>query len=128
MRILVTGTFDDLHPGHRFVLEEASKRGELWVIVARDANVERIKGRSPLQSEEERKKAIEEAFPDVRVVLGDSDDFLKPIREIQPDLILMGYDQQLPPNVSAQDLGCDIERLPAFMPEVHKSSLRRASS
>ena len=125
MRILVTGTFDDLHPGHRFVLEEASKRGELWVIVARDANVERIKGRPPVQSEEERKSAIEKAFPRVHVVLGDSDDFLKPIRDIRPDLILMGYDQRLPPNVSVQDLGCNIERLPAFMPEVHKSSLRR---
>lgn len=125
MRILVSGTFDDLHPGHRFLLEEASKRGELWVIVARDRNVRRIKGRPPLQNEDTRKRAIEEAFPDAHVVLGDSDDFLKPVHKIRPDLILLGYDQKLPPHVSEEDLPCPIERLPAFRPDVYKSSLRR---
>ncbi|HVW66521.1 MAG TPA: adenylyltransferase/cytidyltransferase family protein [Candidatus Peribacteraceae bacterium] len=125
MRILVSGTFDDLHPGHLFLLTEAGKRGDLWVIVARDRNVERIKGRPPLQSEKERKSAIEKAFPKAHVVLGDEWDFLQPVREIDPDLILLGYDQKLPPDVSLYDLPYKIERLPAFKPEVYKSSLRR---
>ena len=39
-RIVATGTFDILHPGHLFYLEESKKLGdELFVIVARDANV-----------------------------------------------------------------------------------------
>ncbi len=127
MRILVSGTFDDLHPGHRFLLSEASKRGELWVIVGRDSNVLTIKGRAPLQNEEERKKMIEDAFPDVHVILGDSDDFLKPVRAIAPDLILLGYDQKLPPTVQPENFPWKTERLPAFEPHIHKSSLRRAS-
>ena len=39
-RVVATGTFDLLHPGHLYYLEESKKLGdELWVIVARDANV-----------------------------------------------------------------------------------------
>jgi FAD synthetase len=126
MRILVSGTFDDLHPGHLFLLNEASKRGELWVIVGRDRNVQTFKGRAPLQTEDHRKKAIEDAFPQAHVVLGDASDFLKPVREIQPDLILLGYDQILPPSIKQEDFPWNTERLPAFEPHIHKSSLRRA--
>ncbi len=39
-RVVATGTFDLLHPGHIYYLEESKKLGdELWVIVARDMNV-----------------------------------------------------------------------------------------
>jgi FAD synthetase len=134
MRVLVFGTFDEFHPGHEFVLREATKRagsdgrGELHVVVARDANVERIKKRRPVQSETDRARAIERAFPGTRVVLGDPEDFLAPVRAIQPDLILLGYDQKLPPGVREADLPGTVERLPAFRPEKFKSSLRRSGS
>lgn len=125
MRVLVFGTFDRLHPGHRFLLTEAGKRGRLFVVIARDRNVERIKGRLPDQSEAERKRIIEDVFPDATAILGDSSDFLRPVRDIKPDLILLGYDQKLPPGVSASDLLYPVERAGAFEPERHKSSLRR---
>ncbi|MEK7591615.1 MAG: adenylyltransferase/cytidyltransferase family protein [Patescibacteria group bacterium] len=124
MRILVFGTFDELHPGHRFVLEEALKRGETHVVVARDLNVQKIKGRLPKQNEEERRRAIEKAFPGMHPVLGDTSDFLVPVRAVKPDLIVLGYDQKLPPGVSEKDLPCAVERLPAFKPDKYKSSLR----
>lgn len=123
MRVLVFGTFDRLHPGHRFVFDEAKKRGELWVVVGRDSTVERIKGKRARDSEEERKKAVEDAYPDARVLLGDPEDFLAPVRSVKPDLILLGYDQKLPPGVSEDDLPCAVERLPAFEPDRYKSSL-----
>lgn len=125
MRVLVFGTFDELHPGHRFLLTEAKKRGELFVVVARDANVERIKGRRAVEPEEQRKSAVEESFPDATVMLGDPHDFLVPVIAVRPDLILLGYDQTLPPGVSEKDFPCSVERLPAFEPERFKSSLRR---
>ncbi|MBI3618661.1 adenylyltransferase/cytidyltransferase family protein [Candidatus Peregrinibacteria bacterium] len=125
MRILVFGTFDHLHPGHRFLLEAATSRGELWVVVARDANVRRIKGRLPDQGEEERKRSLEEAYPEAHIILGDPEDFLEPVRAIAPNKILLGYDQKLPPHVSMEDLPCPIDRLPAFEPHLHKSSVRR---
>ncbi len=125
MRVLVFGTFDHLHPGHLFVLRSAADRGELFVVVARDRNVERIKGRVPDQPEPERAAAIRAAFPLAEVLLGDADDFLAPVRAVSPDLILLGYDQRLPPGVREEDLGATVERLPAFEPHRHKSSLVR---
>ena len=125
MRVLIFGTFDQLHPGHRYLLREASMRGDLSVVVARDANVLKIKGHPSFQNEEERKRAIEEAFPEATVVLGDPQDFLVPVRAIKPDLIILGYDQKLPPGVAESDLSCTVERLQSHKPDMYKSSLRR---
>lgn len=123
MRILTFGTFDHLHPGHVAYLNEAAQKGDLFVIVARDRSVERIKGRKPDESEQVRSEAIERRFPDATVVLGDSEDYLAPVRAIAPDLIVMGYDQKLPPGVSEHDLPCPIEVASPYKPEEHKSSL-----
>lgn len=124
MKVLMFGTFDHLHPGHLFILKEGSGRGELHVVVARDATVERIKNKRPDYSQDERKAAIEKALPDARVMLGSEDgDYLRPVREVRPDLILLGYDQRLPPGIADSDLPCPVERLPALEPEKYKSSL-----
>ncbi|HLD07691.1 MAG TPA: adenylyltransferase/cytidyltransferase family protein [Candidatus Peribacterales bacterium] len=128
MKILVFGTFDHLHPGHKFLLSEASKRGELYVVIARDQNVEKIKGHAPDQSEGERLKAIQEAFSSSHPTFGDLHDFLAPVQKIKPDLILLGYDQKLPPGVHEEDLPCPVERMSAFEPEKWKSSIRQSSS
>ena len=95
------------------------------MVVARDATVEHIKGFKPDHTEEERKKGIEAAHPDVTVVLGDEEDYLVPVRELKPDLILLGYDQKLPSSITEEDLPCPVERLEAFEPEKYKSSLLR---
>ena len=125
MRLMIFGTFDDLHPGHAYVFMEALKRGDVWAVVARDSNVLKIKGRASMQSEDERTAAIAATFPTVHVILGDATDFLQPVHDVQPDLILLGYDQKLPPHVTEEDIGVPIERLPAFHPEMYKSSLHR---
>ena len=127
---MVFGTFDLLHEGHKFLLIEAGKRGDVTVIVARDRNVERIKALKPTEPEEQRREALKEAFPDYTVLLGDPMDFLTPVREIKPDLILLGYDQKFPPGVTEKDLKTltkSIERLPAHKPDTFKSSRRRAT-
>lgn len=126
MKVLLFGTFDFLHPGHLFVLNEGAKRGDLHVVVARDATVERIKKKLPVHPQDERKAMIEKEFPGAVVMLGSDDgDYLKPVREIAPDLILLGYDQKLPPGIVEADLPCPVERLPAFEPDKYKSSLLR---
>jgi len=124
-RVLTFGTFDHLHPGHIAYLTEAQSKGDLYVIVARDQNVVHIKGQTPDQPEEDRKKALEDAFPNAEVLLGDSSDYLRPVLDLQPDVIVMGYDQHLPPGISKEDLPCSIERAQSLRPEEYKSSLRR---
>lgn len=124
-RILVCGTFDRLHPGHVFLLREASRRGELFVLVARDATVLHVKGSLPEETEHVRRESLRRAFPRAHVFLGEREDFLTPVRSLHPDLLLLGYDQHLPPGIREADLPCPFERLPAFHPEKYKSSLRR---
>lgn len=124
-RVLAFGTFDDLHPGHLSFLRQAAAQGALHVVIALDAHVQTFKGRPPLQPQDERMKGVQQAFPDAVVSLGDAEDFLAPVRRIQPDLIMLGYDQHLPPGVTEESLGCAVLRAQAYMPDVHKSSLRR---
>ena len=127
-RILTFGTFDDLHPGHLAYLNQAAAKGELYVVVARDANVLRFKGRPALHTEDERVQAVRDAFPQAKVMLGDPDDFMVPVRAVKPDLIMLGYDQRLPPGITQETLGCAVVRAESFQPDVHKSSLRRMKS
>jgi FAD synthetase len=91
-RIVATGTFDLLHPGHLFYLAESKKLGdELHVIVARDANV-RHKPR-PIIPEEQRLAMVEALKPVDHARLGDQTDMFAPIREIDPDVITLGFNQ-----------------------------------
>lgn len=125
MKVLTFGTFDHLHPGHIAYLHEAEQRGELYVVVARDSSVVHIKGHAPDQPEDVRVRTIQEQFPEAAVSLGDENDYLAPVRSIQPDLILMGYDQKLPPGIQQTDLPCPIEVASPYKPDQHKSSLYR---
>jgi cytidyltransferase-like protein len=125
LHIMVFGTFDLLHKGHLFLLREATRRGRMTVVVARSENVQRIKGLPPVQTDDERREVIEKAFPSATVILGTENDFLSPIREHKPDLLLFGYDQRLPPGVQENDLQCPIERAEAFEPQTYKSSLMK---
>lgn len=91
-RVVATGTFDLLHPGHIYYLEESGRHGdELYVIVARDANV-RHKPR-PVIPEEQRRLMVASLRVVDHAVLGDPTDMFRPIREIRPDVITIGFNQ-----------------------------------
>ena len=54
-RVIVTGCFDWFHSGHVRFFEEASARGDLYVVVGHDANIRLLKGEGhPLLSHAER--------------------------------------------------------------------------
>ena len=91
-RVVATGTFDLLHPGHLYYLEESRRLGdELYVIIARDANV-RHKPK-PVIQEDQRMKMVGALKPVDHAVLGDLHDMFRPIREIQPAIITIGFNQ-----------------------------------
>jgi len=91
-RVVATGTFDILHPGHLYYLTESKKLGdELWVIVARDANV-RHKPR-PIIPEEHRLQMVAALKPVDHAILGDKTDMFNPIKEIRPSVITIGFNQ-----------------------------------
>ena len=91
-RVVATGTFDILHPGHIYYLEESRKLGdELWVIVARDANVKHKP--HPIIPEEHRLQMVAALKPVDHAMLGDKTDMFRPIQEIQPAVITIGFNQ-----------------------------------
>lgn len=96
--VLASGVFDLLHLGHVKFLEEAKKAGgkgaELVVVVARDSTVEKTKGKEPIMSENQRCLLVESLKVVDRAVLGyEKFDVGEVIRDIKPDVIALGYDQ-----------------------------------
>lgn len=117
-RIVATGTFDILHPGHLFYLEESRKLGdELVVIVARDTNVKH-KPR-PVIPEEQRLRMVAALKPVDRAVLGDKSDMFRPIEELMPAVITIGFNQmfeetRLADQLKARNLTPEIIRIGKF--------------
>ena len=94
-KVVVGGTFEIIHPGHIYFLEKASKYGRVYVIVARDVNVKKFKGRKTYIPEENRLRVISSIKYVYKAILGDEKDVLKPIEEIKPQIIVLGPDQKV---------------------------------
>ena len=126
---MVFGTFDVLHLGHLNFFKQARKLGgELIVVVARDANVLKIKGRSPYFSENERVALLRGLHIVDKVVLGNSSDLFSAIKKFKPNVIALGYDQATMQKkfivTKLKELGieCKVVRLKAFKEKRHKST------
>lgn len=92
IRVLATGTFDLLHPGHVYFLNQARALGdELFVIVARDSNVTHKP--KPIIPEEQRLEMVNALKVVDKAILGSENDMFEPLKEIRPDIITLGYDQ-----------------------------------
>ena len=94
--VMATGTFDIIHPGHGYYLEEAKKLGgndaKLVVVIARDSTV-RARKRVPVVSENQRLEVVKMLKPVDEAYLGHTDDMFKIVEEIKPDIIVIGPDQ-----------------------------------
>jgi FAD synthetase len=102
-RIVATGTFDILHPGHLYYLEESKKLGdELFVIVARDANVKHKP--HPIIPEDQRLAMVAALKPVDHAMLGDQKDMFLPIEKIRPDVITIGFNQMFDPETLSRQL------------------------
>lgn len=92
VRVLATGTFDILHPGHILFLSKAREMGdELYVIVARESMI-RHKPK-PVIPEDQRLKMVNSLKVVDKAVLGSESNMFAPVMEIRPDIIALGYDQ-----------------------------------
>lgn len=102
-RVLATGTFDLLHPGHILYLERSRALGdELVVIVARDVNVKHKP--KPIIPADQRLRMVC-AFRVVdKAVLGCEDDIFEAVERLNPDIITLGYDQHFDPEALRTEL------------------------
>lgn len=93
VKVMATGVFDILHPGHIYYLKEAKKLGNtLCVVVATDSTVRKLK-HEPINPENIRLNLIKELRIVDEAHLGHKDDMYKIVKEIKPDIIALGYDQ-----------------------------------
>ncbi len=92
--VMVFGAFDGLHSGHLHFFRQAKKYGDFLVVsVGTDKNVEKIKGKKPLLSEQERVDLISQLRIVDNAILGFETDYFLHIKEHSPDVVCLGYDQ-----------------------------------
>ena len=113
-RAVAQGTFDILHPGHVHYLEDAASYGDkLHVIVARRDNV--THKAPPILSNRQRVELVKALGVVDHARLGHPDDIFIPIEEIDPDVIVLGYDQHhnaegIRTALDERGLDCRVER------------------
>lgn len=98
MKVMVTGKFNPLHPGHIFLFKKAKQLGDyLVVVVAHDQTI--LDQGMPLMFDAEvRKTIIENLKPVDKAVIGNTDDRFKVVEQEKPDILVLGYDQQVDEN------------------------------
>lgn len=129
-KVMVFGSFDVVHDGHRSLFKQARALGdELVVVVARDETYRGLRGHAPVHNEYERLRAVageplvDEAF------LGERDDVYQVVRRLRPSVVALGYDQDsftdgLRERLDSFGLqSTSLVRLQAHSPERFKSSL-----
>ena len=94
--VMATGTFDIIHPGHGYYLEESKKVGgddaKLVVVIARDSTV-RSRKRIPVVDEKQRLEVVKMLKPVDEACLGSEVDMFKVVEKIKPNIITIGSDQ-----------------------------------
>lgn len=104
VRVMATGVFDIMHPGHLHFLQKARELGdELIVVVARDSTVESLK-RHPIVNERSRREMVEALSVVDAAFLGYESDHLRMALELKPDVIALGYDQSYEPEELENEL------------------------
>jgi|SRR3989338_786740 len=128
-KVMVFGTFDYLHEGHKNFFKQAKKYGDkLVVVIARDETIKKIKGNLPDHDEETRMMRVAEYEIVDKAMLGNIDDKYKVIELEKPDVLCFGYDQKsfnvnIEKELEKRKIKCKLIKLKSFHPEKFKSSL-----
>ncbi len=91
-KIMVGGVFNLIHPGHIHFLNEAKSYGGYLVVVI--ASDETASGKILLPAKL-RKRMVESIKCVDKVVIGNNGDRTKIIIKEKPDMIVLGYDQEM---------------------------------
>ena len=98
-KVFVTGCFDLLHSGHVAFFQEAAQYGDVYVGLGSDDVVSQLKGRYPVNNQDERRYMIE-ALACVKKCFINSGsgimDFLKEIESVKPDSFIVNEDGNTP--------------------------------
>src|SRR3989344_6577529 len=104
--VMIFGTFDIVHPGHLNLFRQARTWGDkLLIVVARDSNVLKFKGKKPRHTEQERLTHLQKITL-AQVILGEEKDIYHVVEVHKPDILCFGYDQR----ANLEDVGNELMR------------------
>lgn len=125
-KVIVFGSFDPLHEGHRNFFSQAKRLGDyLMVVVARDENIRLLKNHDPSQKERVRLEAVQKLKGVDKAILGDNPGEYEVLDREKPDIIALGYDQKIPEDLKYKVKKYKIITLKPYKSEVFKSSIIR---
>jgi cytidyltransferase-like protein len=98
-KVFVSGCFDLLHSGHIEFFNTAASFGDLYVAVGSDRTVFDLKGRPPVNTEEERQFVISNLACVKQAFISRGSgylDFEQELRDIHPDIFIVNEDGNSP--------------------------------
>jgi len=98
-KVFVSGCFDMLHSGHVAFLLEAAEYGDLYIGLGSDRTLKELKGREPINSEDERAYMLNALACVKKVIINKGSgllDFLGTIKEVKPDILIVNEDGHTP--------------------------------
>lgn len=134
-KVFVSGSFDLLHSGHVAFLQAAAAYGDLYVALGSDATIYGLKGRVPVNPEQERLYMLR-ALACVKSAFISSGsgllDFEAELSQIQPDIFVVNEDGSTPEKAAlCRELGIEyvvLQREPsAGLPPRSTTALRQLS-
>ena len=129
--VLAGGVFDIIHPGHVHTLNAAKALADVLVVaIATDKTTQKMKKRPPLHNQELRRELVNCLSMVDRTVIGHEDDIFETVREIKPDIIVLGYDQVhqeqfISDGCKRINLDVEIVRLQSPVPELSSSEIEK---
>lgn len=98
-KVFVSGCFDMLHSGHVAFLKEASEFGDLYIGLGSDKTLKELKGREPINSEDERLYMLSALACVHKVSVNRGSgliDFINDIKTLNPDILVVNEDGHTP--------------------------------
>ena len=129
--VLAGGVFDIIHPGHIHTLNAAKALGDVLVVaIATDKTAQKMKKRPPLHNQELRCELVTCLSMVDRGVIGHEDDIFETVKEIKPNIIVLGYHQihqeKFIDDVCKRiNLNVEIVRLQSPVPELSSSEIEK---
>lgn len=129
--VLAGGVFDIIHPGHIHTLNAAKALGDvLVVVVATDNTAQKMKKRTPLHKQDQRRDLVKSLSMVDLCVIGHEDDIFKTVDLIRPEIIALGYDQVhqekfITDGCKKINLNVKVARLQSPVPEISSSEIEK---
>jgi cytidyltransferase-like protein len=129
--VLAGGVFDIIHPGHIHTLNAAKALGGVLVVaIATDKTAEKMKKRSPLHNQELRRELVSCLSMVDKAIVGHEDDIYQTVKEVKPDIIVLGYDQVhqekfISDGCKRLNLNVEIVRLESPVPHLSSSQIEK---